>query len=175
MFCFYHPFFCTLTCSQLLGYGVVTPMLLEGSHPNGGMDLGLVWGVPLDPTNRETTKSQVSLQICLRAESFWLLDSEHLYTSGFPCLASAGAPREQELLTLAKQGQEAGGILGAAPLCLGEGWRREAREVSHEQQELDAKTNACQRHSGGFFDSLIMESLPLPALARQTAQRDASE
>lgn len=83
MFCFYHPFFCTLTCSQLLGYGVVTPMRLERSHPNGGMDLGLVWGVPLDPTNRETTKSQVSLRICLRAESFWLLDSEHLYTLWF--------------------------------------------------------------------------------------------
>ena len=63
MFCFYHPVFFTLSCSQLLGYGVVTLMHLERSHPSGGMDLGLVWGAPLDPTSRETIKSQVSLQM----------------------------------------------------------------------------------------------------------------
>jgi len=63
MFSFCDHFFSTLSYSQLLGYGVVTLMRLERSHPRDGMDLALMWDAPLDPTSPENIKSQVSSQI----------------------------------------------------------------------------------------------------------------
>lgn len=50
------PLFLYSELHQLLGY------VIWRGHPSGGMDLGLVWGVPVDPTSPETIQSQVCLQ-----------------------------------------------------------------------------------------------------------------
>lgn len=58
--------------------------------------------------DRETTKSQVSLQIPAEGRIILAAGTRSIFAaSGFPCLASMVAPRDQEPLTLAKQGEEA--------------------------------------------------------------------
>lgn len=78
--------------------------VLHVSHPPptpGAMKCSTKW-------DRETTKSQVSLQIAAEGRIILAAGTQSIFAaSGFPCPGSAVAPRDQEPLTSAKQGEEA--------------------------------------------------------------------